>query len=637
MTHQEGNRRFRVRELGVLGLVLGMLATTNLSAAPAACTPGSCDDNDPCTVDTCDPVAGCIYTPNSCDDGNACTVDSCSPLPGPGPATLFIGHDISQLERQYNKIGSFVGTWGAIGQATGTAVDASGVVYICNPGFGNNVIERRGPGNINLGTITATVNGQWIEDMGNYVPGYILAGTDVGNVFTIDTTTGAHVFLFATGHTIIGVTYDGTHIWTTGGTFNTIVYKRNLAGTVITSFNTGQTNTGIGYDPDDGTLWIGHPNAQVTHHTQLGALLGGFTTLPGGFFIDGVELGIIPLEEGCRNIPLVCNDNDFCTMDACDPVTGCFNPPRVCDDGNPCTDDVCDSVAGCVFTNNTDPCDDSNFCTNGDTCAGGLCIAGPPLVCNDNNVCTTDNCDARFGCDFVNNTNLCDDGNACTFEEMCAGGICQPGLPLGCDDGNVCTTDSCDPMTGCVFTNTIGPCDDGNACSTGEICVGGTCQLGIGLACNPSDQCHVAGVCDPLTGICSNPLAPNGTVCNDGNPCTFGEVCVSGVCGGATTITIPVATQNLSAAADKTTYTWTPVPDATSYAVVRGDTAALPVGSSAGGEVCFAGFSAPAVVDTATPAPGAAFWYLSQARNPCGHGPIGIQSNGTARVTTICP
>jgi hypothetical protein len=61
------------------------------------------------------------------------------------------------------------------------------------------------------------------------------------------------------------------------------------------------------------------------------------------------------------------------------------------------------------------------------------------------------------------------------------------------------------------------------------------------------------------------------------------------------------------------------------------------VGSSVGGEVCFAGFSAPAVSDTATPALGAAFWYLSQARNPCGYGPIGVQSNGTARVTTICP
>lgn len=38
-----------------------------------------CEDNDPCTTDTCnvgDEV--CEFTPINCDDGNACTADSCS-------------------------------------------------------------------------------------------------------------------------------------------------------------------------------------------------------------------------------------------------------------------------------------------------------------------------------------------------------------------------------------------------------------------------------------------------------------------------------------------------------------------------------------------------------------------------------
>ena len=46
-----------------------------------------------------------------------------------------------------------------VAAAIRAAVDANGIVYVCNPGFGNNVIERRGPGNTNLGSITATVNG----------------------------------------------------------------------------------------------------------------------------------------------------------------------------------------------------------------------------------------------------------------------------------------------------------------------------------------------------------------------------------------------------------------------------------------------------------------------------------------------
>lgn len=42
----------------------------------AACTPGGCDDGNPCTDDKCDPVVGCKNTPNSaaCDDGDGCTV-----------------------------------------------------------------------------------------------------------------------------------------------------------------------------------------------------------------------------------------------------------------------------------------------------------------------------------------------------------------------------------------------------------------------------------------------------------------------------------------------------------------------------------------------------------------------------------
>ena len=41
-----------------------------------------CDDNNPCTVDSCDPASGCAHTTvslgSACDDGNACTVgDSC--------------------------------------------------------------------------------------------------------------------------------------------------------------------------------------------------------------------------------------------------------------------------------------------------------------------------------------------------------------------------------------------------------------------------------------------------------------------------------------------------------------------------------------------------------------------------------
>lgn len=45
-------------------------------ACKAGATAPSCDDGDPCTVDSCDPKTGCVHSPK-CSDGNACTVDTC--------------------------------------------------------------------------------------------------------------------------------------------------------------------------------------------------------------------------------------------------------------------------------------------------------------------------------------------------------------------------------------------------------------------------------------------------------------------------------------------------------------------------------------------------------------------------------
>ena len=46
---------------------------------PELCDLISCDDNDACTEDACDPELGCFYTLKNCDDDNACTEDACDP------------------------------------------------------------------------------------------------------------------------------------------------------------------------------------------------------------------------------------------------------------------------------------------------------------------------------------------------------------------------------------------------------------------------------------------------------------------------------------------------------------------------------------------------------------------------------
>jgi len=253
--------------------------------------------------------------------------------------------------------------------------------------------------------------------------------------------------------------------------------------------------------------------------------------------------------------PPNCNDGNPCTDDSCNPASGCVNTPNTapcndgnacttgdvcsggscqpggptnCDDGNVCTTDGCNPASGCTHSNNTNPCSDGNACTTGDTCSGGTCQPGTAVVCNDNNVCTTDTCNPATGCVFTNNTNSCDDGNACTTSDTCSGGACVGGPAPNCNDGNVCTTDTCNTLTGCVHTNNTNPCDDGNACTTSDTCSGGACVGGPAPNCNDGNVC-TTDTCNTLTGcVHTNNTNP----CDDGNACTTNDTCSGGSCVG---------------------------------------------------------------------------------------------------------
>ena len=76
-------------------------------------------------------------------------------------------------------------------------------------------------------------------------------------------------------------------------------------------------------------------------------------------------------------------------------------------DGNGCTDDVCDATGTCMHVPNTGPCDDGNACTLGDVCAGGACVPGSTpapatqACTTDFDPCTDDVCDATGTCTHV--------------------------------------------------------------------------------------------------------------------------------------------------------------------------------------------------------------------------------------------
>jgi hypothetical protein len=144
---------------------------------------------------------------------------------------------------------------------------------------------------------------------------------------------------------------------------------------------------------------------------------------------------------------------------------------------------------------------------------------------------------------------------------------------------------------------------------------------------------RLPNVCAPDT--CAG--QSNGTSCDDGNPCTAGDSCGSGVCTSGSPVTGPPETNGISVAADKATYSWPTLPSATRYDVVRGSIGAFPVGPGGGDETCFPDLDVPSLTDSTPPAPQTGFWYLSRGKNACGIGSYGLQHDGIPRVTATCP
>jgi hypothetical protein len=253
-----------------------------------------------------------------------------------------------------------------------------------------------------------------------------------------------------------------------------------------------------------------------------------------------------------------CDNNNVCDgTDACQNATCIPGATLDCDDLNPCTADSCDPTAGCQHVALTGPCDDGSACTTGDTCTGGVCV-GTPITCNDNNPCTLDNCDPTLGCVFPDR---CDDGNVCNGVEACdiTTNTCfQAVAALNCDDLNPCTDDVCDPVRGCLHTNNTNACDDGSLCTFNDTCTNGAC-VGVPVQCSDGDACNGLETCDSATGACipgglpnCNDLNPctddtcdpavgclhlNNTLpCDDNSVCTTGDVCSNGVCQGTLVI-----------------------------------------------------------------------------------------------------
>ena len=271
--------------------------------------------------------------------------------------------------------------------------------------------------------------------------------------------------------------------------------------------------------------------------------------------------------------PIACAPLDQCHVaGTCDPATGaCSNPNAAdgttCSDGDSCTQTdtcqtgtctgaspvVCTATDQCHIAGTCDPatgvcsnpnaadgttCSDGDGCTQTDTCTAGTCSGANPVTCT-----ALDQCHVAGTCDSATGTcsnptvadgTACDDTDACTQTDACQAGACTGSNPITCTASDQChVAGTCDPATGTCSDPAAADgtlCDDADACTQTDACQAGTCAGGNPVECMPSDNCHVAGTCDPATGTCSDPEAPDGTACDDGDVCNGTEACQTGIC-----------------------------------------------------------------------------------------------------------
>lgn len=292
-----------------------------------------------------------------------------------------------------------------------------------------------------------------------------------------------------------------------------------------------------------------------------------------------------------------CTDNLECTSDSVCQSGTCLSFPIVCNDMNPCTDDACqepqnpgDCFAGdCCVSSDIANLGQVGQCeTDGRACTVGKCVAqnmgaaycfeqprkfmDNPTGCNDSNQCTADSCIESWTKEALNQgplivsvpwgstANKDENGNvildndwqcsnevmawaSCFAEDKCSPGECVvsgSGMPgdeyaVSCQalpdsspqsqcpnlDANVCTTETCDINTGgCSSTNVTAAgvsCNDYNNCTTNDTCVPNTGECrGTPVSCTPANSCQQSSC--GVDGGCVTTNFANGTPA--GGPCT---------------------------------------------------------------------------------------------------------------------
>jgi len=203
---------------------------------------------------------------------------------------------------------------------------------------------------------------------------------------------------------------------------------------------------------DGGASWIN----LATYDTHAGVWLTDSYALYDFIDVpDAVQLRFSATDGGSATVLEAGIDAVTITSEC--PLLTCTIPAD-CDDGNPCTDEVCEGGT-CDYQFNNLACDDGDTCTTDDTCMGGVCVGGPAPPCLDDS---------------------CTDCNSNGFKDQCEG------LP-DCNGNGI--PDSCE-FTDCNTNGIADVCDIESGepdCDGGPI---GDFELGAAIFALICSNCH---------------------------------------------------------------------------------------------------------------------------------------------------
>lgn len=223
----------------------------------------------------------------------------------------------------------------------------------------------------------------------------------------------------------------------------------------------------------------------------------------------------IARQEQCRSIGTCYAISKF--------VADCTNP--IAPEGSACTD-----FDG---TTENDICDDSGVCSGTPKCQGVVCTA--PSQCYNPGTCvpTTGQCSspvpksAQVSCDDGDDLTIddvCDGSGGCSGTTLCENITCAD--PPPCRAAVTCQLGVCPPFT--TWLDDFDVCDDGNPETVDDFCLDGIClgrSLCAGVECPLAiDQClEPIGICS--FGECQYTARAAGWSCDDGDNNTSFDIC----------------------------------------------------------------------------------------------------------------